>query len=221
MGPCFRQGESGHLHSPEYTMLEWYRSDADYLGILADTKALIGAIAAEVIGRDHLSYRGQAIDLMPVWDVMTVRDAYLMYAGWDPLAYYDADRFDLDMVEKIQPGLPVNRPVILKDYPVEAAALARCRQEGGPVAERWELYIGGIELANAFSELTDGGEQRRRFEECAQARRRLGQAVYPLDEDFLMALEAGMPPSGGIALGVDRLAMLLTDADDIRQVRSF
>jgi lysyl-tRNA synthetase class 2 len=111
--------------------------------------------------------------------------------------------------------------VVLLDYPAAAAALSR-RKSGGPdVAERWELYISGLELANAYSELTDPVEQRRRFEECAEARRQMGKAVYPVDEAFLKALESGMPPSGGIALGLDRLIMLLADTSTLDDVLLF
>jgi lysyl-tRNA synthetase class 2 len=222
MGPCFRRHERGKIHHPEFTMLEWYRANADYRDILADMKALIAFVCAEALdGRTRVDYGGHAIELMPVWDVVTVEEAFGGFAGWNPLKVYDADRFDRDMVEKVEPDLPKDHPVILKDYPVEAAALARVRAGALPVAERWELYIGGLELANAFTELADAAEQRRRFEECAQQRAAAGRAVYPMDEAFLAALETGMPPSGGVALGVDRLVMLLTGADSIADVCPF
>lgn len=221
MGPCFRAGERGRLHNPEYTMLEWYRAQADYLDVLVDAKALVAHVAESVLGGTSLVYGGGPIELMPVWDCIDVADAFVLNAGWNPVKAFNADRFDLDLVEKVEPALPRDRPVILKDYPVPAAALARCRAGDPPVAERWELYIGGMELANAYSELTDAAEQRRRFEECAHERRRMGKPVYPVDEAFLAALEAGMPPCGGVALGVDRLAMLLSGAHAIEQVRPF
>ena len=222
MGPCFRRHERGKIHHPEFTLLEWYRANADYRDILADMKALIAFVCAEALdGRTRVAYGGHTIELMPVWDVVTVEEAFGGFAGWNPLKAYDAGRFDRDMVEKVEPALPKDRPVILKDYPVEAAALARVRPGALPVAERWELYIGGLELANAFTELTDAAEQRRRFEACARQRAVAGHAVYPVDEAFMAALEAGMPPSGGVALGVDRLVMLLTGADSIADVRPF
>lgn len=221
MGPCFRRGERGARHRPEYTMLEWYRADADYLDMLADVKALLAFVATTVLGSTRFVYQGAVVELLPVWECLSVSEAFLLHAGWDPVCSYDADRFDLDMVQKVETALIRERPVVLKDYPVEAAALARCREGSPPVAERWELYVAGLELANAFSELADAQEQRHRFEACAQAREKAGQEVYSLDEAFLTCLEAGFPRSGGTALGVDRLVMLLTDTADIDDVCAF
>jgi len=219
IGPCFRSGERGRLHSPEFSMLEWYRRGADYLDMLVDTKALMNFVLESVLRTTEIRFRGQRISVMPVWECLSVADVFVLYAGWNPVGAYDGDRFDLDLVEKVEPRLPADRPVVLKDYPAEAAALARCRPGPPRVAERWELYIGGMELANAFSELTDPREQRARFVECGERRRRAGKAEYPLDEAFLSAMERGLPISGGVALGVDRLIMLLTDAESIGQVR--
>ena len=221
LGPCFRRGEQGRLHHPEYTMLEWYRADANYLDILGDTKRLIAFLADEVLGTTRIMHQGLAIELMPIWEWTTVAEAFTLHAGWDPTAGFDADRFDLDVVEKVEPGLPKHVPVILSDYPAEAAALARRKPDNPRVAERWELFIGGLELANAYSELTDAEEQRRRFEECARRRKTAGRPVYPMDEEFLAALQAGMPPCGGIALGVDRLVMLFADAASLEDVTAF
>ena len=144
VGKCFRQGEYGRLHNPEYTMLEWYRANADYRGMLDETRALIEAVWPERAGE---------------WAVLSVSEAFLEFAGWDPAGHYDADRFDLDLVEKVEPAIKqIGAGVVLIDYPAEAAALSR-RKPGNPLlAERWELYIDGIELANAYSELTDPGE---------------------------------------------------------------
>ena len=220
MGPCFRRGERGDLHHPEYTMLEWYRANADYNDILVDTKALITRVASNILGGTDLAYRGKEISLSPAWERITVADAFKQFAGWDPSGEYDAERFDLDLVEKVEPQLPQNVPVILTDYPTETAALAR-RKPGSPnVAERWELFVGGLELANAYSELNNPAEQRARFEECARRRNQLGKDAYLLDEDFLAAL-ANLPPSGGIALGVDRLLMLLTNSASLDSVLPF
>lgn len=220
LGPCFRRGERGDRHHPEYTMLEWYRARADYTDILADTKALISYCAQAVLGRADLVYRGQQIALLPRWERIPVADAFQRWAGWNPATHWDAERFDLDLVEKVEPNLPRDVPVVLTDYPTPAAALARRKPSDASVAERWELYIGGLELANAYSELTDPAEQRARFESCARERRALGKEVYPLDEAFLSALEK-MPPAGGIALGVDRLAMLFADAATLDEVMAF
>lgn len=209
IGKCFRRGERGPLHHPEYTMLEWYRTNADYMDVLEDTRALIQSVAAvRDLGLDQ-------------WNILTVSDAFTRFAAWDPVGNYDDDRFDLDLVEKVEPGLKqIGGAVVLKDYPVEAAALSRRKPDNPLVAERWELYIDGIEIANAYSELTDPVEQRRRFEECAVQRRALGRDAYTIDEAFIHALE-GLPPSGGVALGVDRLVMLLGGFDSLDAVLSF
>lgn len=225
LGPCFRRGERGDRHHPEFTMLEWYRAHADYTDILADTKALLAHLAGAADRLDRaesseLTYQGRKISLLPRWERITVRDAFMQWAGWDPVAQWDEDRFNLDLVEKVEPSLPRDVPVVLTDYPTPAAALARRKPDHPEVAERWELYIGGLELANAYSELTDPVEQRARFEEAARVRRARGKDVYPLDEDFLSALER-MPPSGGIALGFDRLVMLFADVPTLDYVIAF
>jgi lysyl-tRNA synthetase class 2 len=221
IGPCFRAGEQGALHHSEFTMLEWYRADADYRDVLSDAEGLVQAVVMAVHGGTEFSFDGLTIDVGQPWERHTVADAFLEHAGWDPTVAYDEDRFTVDLVEKVEPRLPHDRAVVLKDYPAGAAALARCRPGTPPVAERWELYLGGLELANAFSELTDAAEQRHRFEQWSEARRLAGQPVYDLDEPFLSALEQGMPPSGGVALGVDRLVMLLADQPRIDRVRPF
>lgn len=206
VGKCFRHGELGPLHHPEYTMLEWYRTNADYMDVLADTKALVCMVWEECSSD---------------WKVLSVSDAFVEFAGWDPAGNYDENRFDIDLIEKVEPAIKeIGGPVVLIDYPVEAAALSR-RKPGNPlVAERWELYLNGVEIANAYSELTDAVEQRRRFEECAEQRKALGKEVYPIDEGFIQALE-NMPPSGGVALGVDRLLMLIAGADSLDAVLPF
>ncbi|MBN1268578.1 MAG: EF-P lysine aminoacylase GenX [Kiritimatiellae bacterium] len=220
VGPCFRRGERGQHHHPEYTMLEWYRAHANYADILLDTKALILAVAREALGSDTISYQGAAIDLA-LWERMTVSEAFLEFAGWDPAKDFDADRFDLDLVEKVEPQLPRHAPVVLTDFPAERAAFGRLKPGNPRLAERWELYIGGLELANACSELTDAAEQRARLERCAEHRAARGQSVWPADEDFLDALAAGMPPAAGIALGVDRLVMLLADKGSLEEILPF
>ncbi len=209
IGKCFRSGELGPLHHPEYTMLEWYRSSADYLDILADTQALISVVAeVQDLGSED-------------WKILTVSELFLEHAGWDPVGNYNEDCFDIDLVEKVEPVIKkMGGAVVLKDYPIEVAALARRKPSNPLVAERWELYIDGIELANAYSELTDPAEQRRRFEECAAQRKALGKEVYPIDEAFIQSLE-NMPPSGGVALGIDRLLMLLVGADSLDVVLPF
>jgi lysyl-tRNA synthetase class 2 len=223
LGPCFRQGELGRLHQPEFTMLEWYRAGADYEAILADTRALVIGAAQALLGRTTLERNGHTCNLAAAWDDWTVDAAFARFAGQtvDQVLAQDDGAFETLLVEKIEPHLGHDQPAVLRDYPLAFGALAR-RKPGRPDrAERWELYLAGIELANAYSELTDAAEQRRRFLACAERRRRDGRPVYPLDEAFLAALEAGLPPCGGIALGVDRLLLLLAGARDLRDVLPF
>lgn len=213
MGPCFRADEHGDWHRTEFTLLEWYRLHADYKDILTDTENLIRSVALEL---------GSAkVDVQEPWVRMTVSQAYRRFAGWDPVGDFEPDRFDGDMVNKIEPALPPDRVVVLMDYPAEVAALARRSPSDPRIAERWELYMGGLEIANAFSELTDAREQRLRFEQCALQRARHGADVYPMDKAFLACLEAGLPDCAGIALGVDRLLMALTGVRSIEEVQAF
>ena len=199
MGPCFREGEKGRRHNPEFTMIEWYRRDATYLDIARDAEELLVALFPE----------------KPSFRRLTVREAYRDYAGWDPWTDWNQDRFDFDMATKVEPNLP-RTPVFLMDYPPQAASLAKLR---GDVAERWELYVGGIELANCFTELCDGEEQRSRFLAAKEERRELGESDYPLDEEFLAKLPR-IGSASGVALGVDRLVMLLCGASEIASVMS-
>jgi lysyl-tRNA synthetase class 2 len=194
IGPCFRSGERGNLHNPEFTMLEWYRAQADYMDILAETKDLLRYVAKTCLGKMTFQMNGKEINLGAEWLSFSVSDLFEKFAGWNPADNFDERRFDEDLVNCVEPRLPKDRPVVLRDYPAEAAALARLKANDRRLAERWELYLGGIEIANAFSELTDAAEQRKRFEECAQKRLALGREAYELDGEFLAALEAGMPP---------------------------
>lgn len=220
LGPCFRRGEFGARHHPEYSMLEWYRTDADYRDILLDAKALLQEVARQTLGKTSFPYQGRPVSL-DIWECLTVSQAFIQSAGWDPAAEFDADRFDLDLVDRVEPSLPFDKPTILLDYPASAAALSRRKKDDPRVAERWELYIAGMELANAYTELTDAAEQIRRFDEWNRQREVLGKEKYPRDEAFLDALGEGMPPAGGIALGVDRLIMLLTDSASLDEVLPF
>jgi len=221
LGPVFRAGENGRWHHPEFTLLEWYRADAGYLEILADAKELLAAAAAALRGAADFAWRDVPLSCAPEsWVQLGVSEAFVAHAGWDPAREFDADRFDLDLVSRVEPALPADRPVVLMDYPAPLAALARRKPDDPARAERWELYLGGVELANAYSELTDPAEQRARFEAANARRRARGAAPYPLDEAFLAAL-AQMPPAGGIALGVDRLLMILADAASLDAVLPF
>ena len=203
---CFRQGERGNLHNPEYTMLEWYRADGDYMTALADTQGLLDSVGCA-------SPPG-------AWKIFTVEEVFKKSAGWNPVTDFDADRFDFDLVEKVEPQLPKDCPVVLTDYPAELCALARLKPDRPAVAERWELYLNGIEVANAYSELTDPVEQRARFEKWGAQRAEMGKTVYELDEEFLQCLET-MPEACGVALGLDRLLMILTGADSLDAVLPF
>jgi elongation factor P--(R)-beta-lysine ligase len=253
---CFRNGEPWSLagageqgtHNPEFTMIEWYRADADYRAIMTDTEAMVSSVAREVVGSASLAYQGQPIELAAPWPRLTVAEAFDRYAGIDlGRGIDDPDRFRRAAADKgcqvsagesfddvyfkiflrdIEPhlgaaeaGKPA-RPVILYEYPRSMAALARLKNDDRRYAERFEVYCRGLELGNAFSELNDAAEQRRRLEEESAERRRLHKYPYELDEQFIEAV-AAMPDSAGIAFGIDRLVMLLTDAPSIRDVLFF
>jgi lysyl-tRNA synthetase class 2 len=217
---CFRKDERGRWHNPEFIMLEWYRKGADYLGIIGDTEELIVSIAAKLGLQNTIRYRGRDIDLSLPWPRLTVRDAYITYAGWDPVAVNDPERFDLDFVDKVLPAFSPSRPTVLLDYPAPQASLSRLSPGNPRIAERAEVFIGGLELSNAYSELTDAPEQTKRFREAvAEIRRERGQEM-PLPQSFLEAV-AHLPACGGIALGVDRLVMLFCDAPAIDDVMPF
>ncbi|MGD9782217.1 MAG: EF-P lysine aminoacylase EpmA [Kiritimatiellia bacterium] len=221
LGPVARDGEHGRWHHPEFTLLEWYRAGAGYVDILADAKALLAFVARELRGAVDFAWQGKPVSFaQELWEKQTVSQAFIQHAGWDPAATFDPDRFDLDLVTRVEPALPPDHPVVLIDYPAPLAALARRKPDDPLRAERWELYLGGVELANAYSELADPAEQRARFEEANAQRQKRGAKPYPIDEVFLAAL-AHMPPSGGIALGVDRLLMILADADSLDAVLPF
>ncbi len=221
LGPCFRAGERGRHHLPEFWMLEWYRAYADYETMLAETRELLVATARAVLGTTRLPGAYDAVELDVPWQRMTVAEAFQRHAGWNPVTDWHEDRFVMDLVGKVEPALSRGRPTVLIDYPIAEAALARASAGQPAVAERWELYAGGLELANAFSELTDAAEQRRRFHAAAAARTARGAPAYALDEGFLQALDQGLPPSAGVALGFDRLVMLLAGVSDIADISPF
>jgi len=218
IGKCFRQGERGALHNPEYTMLEWYRAHSDYMTALEDTQKLLASLKLPRSRTSATNCRAGAAT--PPWKIWTVAEVFEEFAGWNPAENFDADRFDFDLIEKVEPMLPTDCPVVLKDYPAELCALARLKPSNLKVAERWELYLGGVEIANAYSELTDPVEQRARFEHWGEQRRALGKTVYSIDEEFIQALET-MPPASGVALGVDRLLMILLGAKTLDAVLPF
>lgn len=221
IGSCFRENERGVNHNPEFTMLEWYRTEAGSEEILQDCQDLVIEAALALHGAPVFERGGRVLDVSRPWIEYSVREAFLEFAGWDPVADYDADRFDMDLVFKVEKALPRHKPCVLREYPAPAAALARLLPDNPSVADRWEVYLDGLELCNAFGELTDYTEQLTRFRETVRAREKRGAVPYPLDEHFLAALQKGMPPSGGAALGVDRLCMILLDKADISHVRAF
>jgi lysyl-tRNA synthetase class 2 len=216
----FRRGEEGRWHHPEFTMLEWYRLSADYRDLQDDCQELLNWICQAIGTGDGFRYRSQPLEASPPWERLSVREAFTCFAGWDPLTQFDADRFDMDLVEKVEPRLGLTRPCLLVDYPASQAALARLKPDAPMVAERFELYWAGLELANGFTELTDPAEQRERFAAVNVARSREGREVYPSAELFLASLDQ-LPPCAGIALGVDRLVLLLADAAHLDEVVAF
>jgi elongation factor P--(R)-beta-lysine ligase len=216
---CFRRDERGSHHNPEFTMLEWYRAGADYNQIIADTENLI-LFLNERLGRGmELMYQGKRIDLRRPWPRVSVRQSYQEWAGWDPFEHFDGLKFDDDLVDRVIPHFPADRPTIIMDYPRECAALARLKPGSTDTAERAEIFIAGLEIANGYSELNDPVEQQKRFEaEITEMRKSGKPAVWP--QKFMEAVRE-MPDSTGIALGVDRLVMLLTDSKDIDEVIAF
>jgi lysyl-tRNA synthetase class 2 len=238
----FRNRERTRLHHPEFTMLEWYRAATGY-AMLMDDCGLLLALAAEAAGTATLAHRGATVDPFLPPERLTLAEAFLRHAGIDLLATVPggepdrealleavrtagirvaeddtwSDLFTRVLVEKVEPAIGRGRATILCEYPIPEAALARAKPGDGRVAERFELYACGIELANGFAELTDPAEQRRRFEADMAEKERLYGERYPLDEDFLAALSL-MPPASGAALGFDRLVMLATGADRIEDV---
>jgi len=238
----FRNRERGALHHPEFTMLEWYRAHEPYEALMDDCANLL-AEAARAAGAAQFVYRGKMIDPFAPAERLTVADAFSRHAGLDLLATVRngkgdrdalakqavktgiviadndnwADIFSRILVDRVDPHLGVGRATILYEYPLPLAALARAKPGSDKVAERFELYACGVELANAFGELRETAEQRARFEAAMAEKEELYGERYPIDDDFLAAL-AGMPPASGIALGFDRLVMLASGAQRIDQV---
>lgn len=238
----FRNGERTALHHPEFTMLEWYRADETYEALMRDCAEVL-AVTAEAVGAHVFQFGGHACDVALPPERLTVAEAFTRFAGIDLMATAGvagndrdglwqaarsagirvaeddtwADVFTRVMVEKIEPFLGIGRPTILCEYPISEAALARPKPSDPRVAERFELYVCAVELANAFGELTDAPEQRRRFIQWMDEKQRIYGERYPIDEDFLAAL-ALMPEASGIALGFDRLVMLAAGARRIEDV---
>ena len=227
IGPCFREGEKGSRHNPEFTMIEWYRRKADYLDIRNDLEILVSRLFAG----NREKGTGNRLDLSTSqllnFSTLKVRDAYRDHAGWDPWTEWDQDRFDFDMATKIEPAIKsIGGGVFLMDYPPQAASLAKLsRPSKHPslpdfsYAERWEFYWDGLELANCFTELCDRDEQLKRFEKAKDARKLLKESDYPLDYEFIDSLSR-IEHAAGVALGIDRLVMILTQTKEISAVRA-
>jgi lysyl-tRNA synthetase class 2 len=240
LSPAFRMEPRSSTHHPEFTMLEWYRAYAGYEDIMRDTEELFASLATAVHGRPVIRYQGREISVAPPWPRLRIRDLFAeagidlvrestperlaahcrrLGLGANPEDSWD-DLYFRIWLNAIEPRLPADRAVFVHRYPPSQAALSVVDRDpdGTSWAKRFEAYAGGLELANAFEELTDPVEQRRRFVEDMELRERTygpGFPKNPLDEEFLDALAEGMPPAGGIALGVDRLVMLLADEPEI------
>lgn len=240
----FRNGERSVTHHPEFSMLEWYRAGGSLDQLMDDTESLVRR-AAKAANATHLVHRGRICDPFRPWRRLSIAEAFFDYCDMDVLAtapdpwqpdvaritaeakrlgisVSNSDRWDdiffKIMLDRIEPHLGFGVPVILHSYPVSMAALARPSATDPRVAERFEAYGCGVELCNAFGELTDAAEQRRRFQADMDLKEHIYGERYPIDEDFLTALAAGMPPSAGIALGLDRLIMLIAGADSLDDV---
>ncbi len=245
----FRNGEEiSRGHNPEFTILEWYRAQADYRAVMADCERLLIAIwravhpDADLDATPALSVGGERISLGSPWERLSVRDAFARYASLDLDTVSDAatmrralatrgyqvsdattweQGYHQIFLNEIEPRLGRPKPTILHDYPASMAALARRKADDPRYAERFEFFIAGIELGNAFSELTDADEQLARLEAERAERAALGKTIYDIDADFIHALRVGMPPSAGIAVGVDRLVMLFAGVDAIQDTLWF
>jgi lysyl-tRNA synthetase class 2 len=253
---CFRAGERGDKHLPEFTMLEWYAAGFNYQQLMDQCEEMIWTAfqnigIAEFIRQNHghepqnklrgvipsaardcstnkfqdtsllkFESHNKKISLAPPWERITVTEAFLKYAPVTCEKALAQDKFDEILVDYIEPHFGINKPTFLYDYPAKLAALAKLKEVDHSVSERFELYIGGLEIANGFSELTDAREQRRRFEDALKKRAERNWAHYEMPEKFLQSLET-LPTCAGIALGIDRLVMIMTGAAGIDEVVAF
>jgi len=213
---CFRKNERGRLHLPEMTMLEWYRTHADYHQLMTDCEALLKYLLPDQI----LNVNNTTISLKTPWPQITLQDAFSQFSQTPLRSALRSNTFEEILVEEVEPHLGIDSPVFITDYPAELASLARLTPGNPETAQRCELYINGIEIANGFSELNDPDEQRRRFEKELAIIHSSGKNPGPLPEKFLADL-ALMPHSAGIALGLDRLVLLLTNTKIIDEVVAF
>ena len=228
--PAFRQDEQGKRHNPEFTLLEWYRIDFDHHALMGEVNALIRFVAEDVLnlGRsEFFSYQDAMIKFAEI-DPFNATNKELkqatIKAGIDAVGMDDAVQdtwLDLIMSQVVEKNLPLNCPVFIYDYPASQAALAKIRKGMPDVAERFELYINGMELANGFHELSDAEEQAERFKQQQQQRKKSGQQGIPADYHLIEALKHGLPECAGVAIGLDRLLMVLTGVEHINEVLTF
>ena len=237
LGKDFRNEGISLKHNPEFTMLEWYEAYADYNDIAEELEGLVSSVAREVLGTTKVERDGETIDLAPPWRRETLRDAIRERTGIDVMAHPSREQLAEAMGTKADPeegwgklvdGLlskevepTLIQPTFIVDYPVELSPFAKRHRSDEGLVERWEAFVGGIEISNAFTELNDPDEQRRRFEEQAKEQARGDEETQPYDEVFIESLEQGMPPTGGVGLGIDRLVMILTGAKSLREVLLF
>ncbi|UCC90466.1 MAG: lysine--tRNA ligase [Dehalococcoidia bacterium] len=240
LGRIFRNEGISTKHNPEFTMLESYETYADYNDVMAMVEEMVAEVSQQVLGRDKVEFGGNTINFKPPWQRLQLRQAIKEYSGIDFDKYPDADSLRAEMEKKnmevdpqkdrsrlidelistfVEPN--IIQPTFVLDYPVEMSPLAKRKPDNERLVERFEAFAGGMEIANAFTELNDPIEQRQRFLKQQRERKVEGEVVETIDEDFLLALEYGMPPTGGLGVGIDRLVMLLTGQPSIRQVILF
>jgi lysyl-tRNA synthetase, class II len=237
LGKDFRNEGVSHKHNPEFTMLEWYEAYADYNDIAEELEGLVSSVAQDLLGTTKVERDGETIDLAPPWRRVTLREAIKERAGIDVMEHPSREQLAEAMDSEADPeegwgklvdGLlskevepTLIQPTFIVDYPVELSPFAKRHRSAEGLVERWEAFVGGIEISNAFTELNDPDDQRRRFEEQAAEQARGDEETQPYDEVFVESLEQGMPPTGGAGLGIDRLVMILTGAKSLREVLLF
>jgi lysyl-tRNA synthetase class 2 len=237
LGKDFRNEGISHKHNPEFTMLEWYEAYTDYEDTAQRLEELVAWVAEKVLGTTKVERDGKTIDLAPPWKRITLRDAIKAESGIDVLEHPTVEELAKAMDSEVSPeegwgklvdGLlskqvepKLIEPTFIVDYPVELSPFAKRHRGDERLVERWEAFAGGIEIANSFTELNDPDEQRRRFEAQAEELKRGDEETQPYDEAFVEALEQGMPPTGGVGLGIDRLVMIMTGASSLREVLLF
>ncbi|MFO8111927.1 MAG: EF-P lysine aminoacylase EpmA [Desulfosalsimonadaceae bacterium] len=217
---CFRHGERSARHLTEFTMLEWYTAGEDYFFLMDQVEKLVCFVSAEALGRQQVHYHDTVIDLSGPWKRIRAADAFLQYAGMEMKSAMAGDMFEEKLAFEIEPRLDVHRPVFLHDYPLAFTPLAKSAPDDPEAAQRFELYLGGVEICNGYSELTDAKLQRMRFETELASRKADRRPVSPMPERFLSDMSQ-MPEAAGCALGLDRLVMILADASAIDDVVAF